>query len=661
MKFTFFLLTLILFTSEQNFNQNNLNINQNVQNIQRNQNLQNIHNQYENFGQYINNPQNNQYIQNQHNTNQFNNQYWQKQQIGNAPQFPNYQQNQHLNQQQINNNNANFLNSNYNINNQKNQNGNIPPFNNIQSRNNQQYQNAQNIKNQPSHFSQINQQNQQYYQNHQANPDKQYGNVKQNVKEKNLNQTNIFNQGQAISNNINKIEENKKLEKKNEKRKINEEIYKPKNIPFPNNFSSIFEPKTNNLSKHYEDCNDENIFCRSGLICKYFRCLTKFESKKSKLLSLKEKNICEDDDDCPPELECIKHRCVDDEDEVDLSKRNEDGDPSINLLFAGSIFLNNRAYDSGCNPDGSFNYDHLFQYIKDDIKKSDLAIVGQETVFETEKKNFVKKVSNTPSELGDAIAKAGFKVVLHGSLYAFAKEEKGIKNTLNFWNEKYPDIKILGISKSLKNAKDDYFIFKKNTIKIGLINFYGYNEDLIPKKKQFYVNKLKKEKLKSFVKKLSSETDFVIVCINWGNKNSNKPHKNQIKIAKQLTKNGAKLIIGYHPSIVQPTSNIKSKGKRALVFWSLGHLVSDSKKKYSILGALANITITKSENKAYISEYNLIPIINHKDKGKYYSVYKLSQYSEILSKHINKSINNCTRNDIVKKCRVVMGGLADCY
>ena len=440
-----------------------------------------------------------------------------------------------------------------------------------------------------------------------------------------------------------------------------EEIYKPKGVPLPKNYISIYEPKNVNLSRHYEDCDDIDILCRSDLTCKLNRCFNNLELKKYEELGLKDKNLCEDDDDCPAEQECIKHRCVDDEDDVEVSKRNEDGDPSINLLFAGSIFLNNRAYDSGCKPDGSFNYDHLFQYIKDDIKKADLAIADQETIFETEKKDFVKKVSNTPSELGDAIAKAGFKVVLHGSLYAFAKEERGIKNTLNFWNEKYPDIKPLGIDEDEEDNEEDYFIFKKNGIKISLINFYGYDEDFIPEDKHFYVNMLKEEKLKELVGKLANETDFVIVCINWGDKNSNKPTKKQIECAKELTKYGANLIIGHHPAVVFPASYIKAdNGKRALVFWSLGHLVLDIPKKYSILGSMVNVTISKSENGAYISNYNMIPTINHKEEGNHYSVYKLTEYPEELFKKSNID-GKVNRTSIVKKCQKVMGGLADCY
>jgi poly-gamma-glutamate synthesis protein (capsule biosynthesis protein) len=429
----------------------------------------------------------------------------------------------------------------------------------------------------------------------------------------------------------------------------------------PKDFKSISDLKKVNLSRHYEDCDDIDIFCRPGFSCKLNRCLNSLEYNKTKDLGLTDKNLCEDDDDCPAEQECIKHRCVDDEDEVDVNKRNDDEDPSVNLLFAGAIFLNGKAYESGSLPDGSFNYDHLFKNIKDDIKKADLAIVDQETIFETETKYFVKRVSNTPPQLGDAIANAGFKVVLHGTLYAFAKEEKGIQNTLNFWTDKYPDIKVLGINEDEEDQEESYYVFQKNGLKIGLVNLYGYGENLIPEDKQYAINNIRNETIKELVGKLSNQTDFVIVCINWGDKRSKKPTKKQLALAQLLAENGAKVIIGHHSAIAFPVSHVKSNGKRALVFWSLGHLISDYKQKYSILSAMANITISKSEDTAYISDYNIIPIVTHKGEGKHYSVYKLSEYSEELFKLSKKTDSKLSRNDLVNKCQKVFGGLSDCY
>jgi len=76
---------------------------------------------------------------------------------------------------------------------------------------------------------------------------------------------------------------------------------------------------------------------------------------------------------------------------------------------------------------------------------------------------------------------------------------------------------------------------------------------------------------------------------------------------------------------------------------------------------MANITISKSENDAYISEYNLIPTINHKGDGNNYYIYKLNQYSETLFKQSYASLNNVTRDDVVTRCEKMMGGFADCY
>ena len=330
------------------------------------------------------------------------------------------------------------------------------------------------------------------------------------------------------------------------------------------------------------------------------RCLTKLEVSKSKDLGLQDKNACEGDDDCPAEQECIKHRCFDDEDEVCVNKRNEDKDPSVNLLFAVAVFLKGRAYESG-SYGNTFNYDHFFKYIQEDIRKAYLVVIDQETIFETDKTNFMKKVSNTPSELGDAFVWAGFNFVLHGSsLYAFSKEERGIQNTLNFWAEKHPDVKVLGINEDEEDSEEDYYIFKKNGLKIGLVNFYGNEGNMIPQVKQYSVNMLKNETIKELVGKLKNETDFVIACVNWGDKNTKKVTKRQIILAKILAEFCANVIIGHHPANVLPVSHVESNGKRALVFWPLGQFITDSPKKYSILGAMANITISKSEESAYI-------------------------------------------------------------
>ena len=415
------------------------------------------------------------------------------------------------------------------------------------------------------------------------------------------------------------------------------------------------------LSKHGEDCVSDSA-CEEGLFCRLYRCMTNFESKNKKVLGLVENNICDFKHKCQANKKCIKHRCVDKNLIEEIQKKNIENEIDVNLLFAGSIILNQKAYTSGLKLNNTFNYDHLFEHISKDIKSVDLAIVEQETVFHinSDDKKFQKKITNTPKEIGDAIAKAGFKVVLHGTAYAYLQKEKGIINTLNFW-KKYSQIHILGISSTLEESEKDYFIYNHKNLKIGIINFSGFAGNSIPKTSKFMVNTISHKKIQEVIGKLKKETDFIIVCMNWGEKNSHSPSKKLIQIAKLLARHGVNLIIGNHPFFIHPVTYIRAEnGNKALVFWSLGLLVGDNKTTYNNIGALANIIISKGKGKgkAYLSSYNLIPIINHRGQSTEYSVYKLSDYTEELGLKVQKEFS---LKKIKEVCIKLMGAFANCY
>ena len=110
--------------------------------------------------------------------------------------------------------------------------------------------------------------------------------------------------------------------------------------------------------------------------------------------------------------------------------------------------------------------------------------------------------------------------------------------------------------------------------------------------------------------------------------------------------------------MVQPVSYIKSdNGNKTLVFWSLGLFAGDDKKANSNIGALANIIISKGSGKAYLSSYNLIPIINHKIDNRNYTVYKLSDYTEELGLQADKKF---TLKKAKETCTKLMGSFAHC-
>lgn len=414
------------------------------------------------------------------------------------------------------------------------------------------------------------------------------------------------------------------------------------------------------LSRHGEDCVSHSA-CEEGLKCKLNRCMTPYETLNLNKLGLFDKNICNIKQTCKKDEYCYKHRCISKNITIEKPTNSTDKETDIELLFAGSIYLNKRPYFSGVKANGTLNYDHLFSNISADIKNADLSIISQETVFKIVegKEDFKKKVKNTPKELGDAIANAGFNVVLHASDKSYNLGAEGINNTLKFWKKNHPNIHPLGIASTLEESENDYYIYKKDNLTISMINLCTELEEKIPKDKKFMVNCIiNKTKVELMVKKLKKITDFVIVCINWGEKDGKYPNNNQLNWAKLLAGYGVDLIIGNHPVLIQPVAFVRANnGNKALVFFSLGALVIDNEIKFSSLGALTRITVSKGDKKAYLSSYSLTPTINHYEGDNIYKIFKLSDYSEELGKKRNKKFS---LEKIKKGCIKVMGSFGNC-
>ena len=403
--------------------------------------------------------------------------------------------------------------------------------------------------------------------------------------------------------------------------------------------------------KHGQDCTPE-IGCDKNLSCILYRCTTDFEKENMELLGLSEQKVCDNINKCPSYQKCFEHRCIDKNDQNMNIINNEsnindyDNDIKAHLLFTGSILLVKRAFKSGEKGNDRYNYNHLFTYITKQIKSADLSVTNMETVFyikeDVSDKNFPLRIYNTPKEIADGLAYAGFRVILHGSAFSYSLKDKGITNTLNFWEANYPFIKILGISRNEEEAENNYYIYKIGKIKVGIINYSAFKSNNIPEKHKYMVNTISNEKVGRIMDKLKNETDFNIICINWGEKNGITPNKKQIKIAKKLADFGVDLIIGNHPYYVQPVSYVQSnQGNKVLVFWSLGLFLGDVDRKKNItLGAMVDIKLRKKKGKTFIGKYNMIPVVNHISDTQEYSIYKLEDYNKKIGKRII-SIESC--------------------
>jgi len=348
----------------------------------------------------------------------------------------------------------------------------------------------------------------------------------------------------------------------------------------------------------------------------------------------------------------------------------------INLMMVGDNLMHMGIVNTGKQEDGSYNYDFLFDGISSFLDKAEIKMINQETILGGNALGFSGYPRfNSPTEVGDAIAKAGFNVVLHSSNHTADKKLQGILNCVEFWKQ-YPQVLAAGIhgdserdsmeieeditddsdktdeavlKKEEESPKDSVVISVMRTeasaegtleiveipvlevegIRFAILNYaYAPNMASFPKEYEGHMDMLcdydEKTRLIDFttlhedvltdIAAAEELADFVIVCPHWGTEYTTKPSKYQQKFVLQMTEAGADIILGTHPHVVQPVEWVEAEnGNKALCYYSLGNYVSTQKQALCMLEAMAWITIHVDEEGAYIvqEETGVLPMVCH--------------------------------------------------
>lgn len=342
----------------------------------------------------------------------------------------------------------------------------------------------------------------------------------------------------------------------------------------------------------------------------------------------------------------------------------------ITLIAVGDDLVSDAVLTTAKKNDGSYDFSGVYEKLKPDIKKADIAILNQETILGGDSYEYKGyPCFNTPDSMGDAIIDAGFDIVQQASNHSFDTRVEGIEHCIKYWNKHKKKIMMVGLNKNEKQYHS-IPIYECKGIKFAVLNYtYGLNGFVLPKGKEYLVNLLDEEhwdKVKSDIERAETLADFTIVLPHWGQEYVQPdPTPEQEKWADMMVEAGADLIIGTHPHVVEKIQWIKSNnGNKALCYYSLGNYTSGQQNWKTLLGGMAKLTIRKDENGVRIlkKKAGVVPIVTHYVWGLSAGVireqytYKLSEYSQdILNRHSIQWYDPIQYKDFVELSDEVFG------
>mgnify|MGYP004590808423 CR=1 FL=1 len=303
---------------------------------------------------------------------------------------------------------------------------------------------------------------------------------------------------------------------------------------------------------------------------------------------------------------------------------------TINMALTGDIMCHNTIYNDAFNKQSNtYDFSYIFDDIKYNIQTADIAIGNLETTFAGSSKGYSSYPTfNTPESLAYTLKKVGFDVLSTANNHCYDKGYSGIESTINYLDD--ADISHTG---TFKSEEEQNKILVKNVkgIQIAFLSFtYGTNGITVPSDKSYSVNLIDKDLIKKQLDLAKKQNpDMICVSMHWGIEYQTTPNSKQKDLADFLFKNGADIIIGNHPHVLQNFEKREitlddGTSKDGLVIYSLGNLLADQNKKYTRDSAIMNVSVTKDENgKIKINTVKYTPIYIYKDTSKSTQKFKI--------------------------------------
>lgn len=275
---------------------------------------------------------------------------------------------------------------------------------------------------------------------------------------------------------------------------------------------------------------------------------------------------------------------------------------AVGDILCGESMLKD-AYDETF---GTYDFSHMFSKVSGYINKADIVMGTMETNFSSGEYTD----ENTPVEFAKAVKNTGINVVTISHNHSLDYDLQGLKDTKSC-------LENLGYSVvgDKLDGKENAVLIK--TVKNTKIAFLTYtdsinNQSSKTKDALEAVNIYSEEQVKSDIAYAEENgAEYIIVMIHWGDAISDTVNQQQKEMADFLVENGVDMILGAHPSVVQPMEVRKnSEGKNVFIAYSIGTYISTLADDNAKIELVLNIELRKSgkDGEVYLNKVDYTPI-----------------------------------------------------
>ncbi|HHW91580.1 MAG TPA: CapA family protein [Firmicutes bacterium] len=297
---------------------------------------------------------------------------------------------------------------------------------------------------------------------------------------------------------------------------------------------------------------------------------------------------------------------------------------TITLASVGDIMAHmpqvNAAFDW---QGGEYDFMPSFAPVRPLLADVDIAVANLETTLAGSDQGYSGYPRfNSPATLAAALKWAGFHLVSTANNHALDRGEKGVLHTLD--NLAANGLTAVGTYRNWEERQSVTMLEREGHSLAFLAYTYGTNGIPLPKGKEYLVKLIDREEMAQDLARAREEgADWIVVLVHFGNEYHRRRSPEQEELVDFLLSQGADIILGSHPHVLQPVKIFSGETGTRVVAYSQGNFISNQRDRYRDSGMILFITleknITRGEKRIKAVEY--LPTWVHR-----YRVYGRLQY-----------------------------------
>ena len=196
----------------------------------------------------------------------------------------------------------------------------------------------------------------------------------------------------------------------------------------------------------------------------------------------------------------------------------------------------------------SYGKEYFMQNVKSIFSSDDLTIANFEgTLTDSENREDKQFAFKAPAEFAGIVSSGSIEAVTTANNHSHDYGEQSFTDTMN----------ALDAEGIIHFGYDETAVVDVKGIKVGLVGIYELNDHLG-----------RTEQLKTNISRVKKDgAQLIIVIFHWGNEKEQVPDTNQMTLGRLAIDEGADLVCGHHPHVLQGIEEYKGKN----IVYSLGN------------------------------------------------------------------------------------------